>query len=109
MTNTDAPAIRCADCAHCKVFKHASESGRYILRVRCARDHWRRGKDGTVIATYHYHTVLRRSVSACPDYVSLSANDDDRRAYLDDLACTLPVEKLVYDPDGSLAGLPEDD
>ena len=93
-------AIVCADCAHCKVFKDTSTSGRYVLRVRCVRERWRKGKDGNVIATYHFHTVLRRRVADCPDYMTLSDGPDDRADYLDQLADELPVERIVYGQDG---------
>jgi hypothetical protein len=97
---TPTPLVVCADCEHCKVFKESSASGRYILRVRCTRNRWRKGKDGHVIATYHYHTVLRRRVQGCPDYTSVSDGPNDREEYLDQLADELPAERIVYGVDG---------
>jgi hypothetical protein len=102
---TSTPVVVCADCTHCKVFKETAASGRYVLRVRCTRERWRRGKDGTVVATYHFHTVLRRRVQGCPDYLSLSDGPEDRAEYLDQLADELPVERIVYEPDGEPADL----
>jgi hypothetical protein len=100
--NRKNPVIHCADCEHCKVVREYAPSGRYILRVRCAQGHWRRGKDGTTEATYYLHTVLRRKVPACTDYTSLSEDDDDRRKYVEDLECNLPVGRVVFNPDGSV-------
>jgi hypothetical protein len=99
-TPTKAPReVACADCVHCKVFKETSPSGSYVLRVRCAKDRWRKGKEQTV-ATYHFHTVLRRRVPGCPDYGSLSDGRSDHADYLAQLADELPVEVIVYAPDG---------
>ena len=94
--------IPCADCEHCRTYREAAHdcNGGYLLKVRCAKLHWRKGKD-QYEATYHLHTVLRRVVPACPDYASLSDDDHDRARYLDALAADLPVERIVYSADGS--------
>ena len=107
----DTPSpIPCADCLHCKVFKQTDpSSGRYILRVRCDRKHWVRGRRDRVEATYHLHTLLARRVPSCPDYESLSEDDDERQAYLNQLAEDLPCERYQYEPDGSFVGLDEEE
>jgi len=96
-----AKAIQCADCEHCRTYREVSQgsSGRYLLKVRCAKAHWRKGKD-QFEATYHLHTVLRRVVPACADYESISDSDQDRDRYLAALAADLPAERIVYNPDG---------
>ena len=91
--------IACADCVHCKVFKDVAPSGRYVLKVRCAKERWRKGQERTV-ATYHFHTVLRRRVRNCPDYSSLSDGRKDHTDYLAQLADELPVEPIQYGTDG---------
>ena len=103
----DKTQIRCADCLHCKVFKDSEPSGRYVLRVRCDKQNWVRGKNGRIKATYHLHTLMGRRMDACPDYDSLSEGEDDRDAYLRALAEDLPVEKYVYNPDGSFVDIEE--
>ena len=96
-----AKAIQCADCEHCRTYREIAQgsSGRYLLKVRCAKVHWRKGKD-QFEATYHLHTVLRRVVPACADYESISDDDQDRARYLAALAADLPVERIAYNPDG---------
>ena len=95
-------AIHCADCAHCKVFKEFSRTGTYIQKVRCAEGHWLRYKHIHLEATHPLHTLLRRVVAECPDYVSTSEDDADRAQYLTALAEDLPVEKFVYGRDGAI-------
>lgn len=99
--------IPCADCLHCKVFKEFERTGRYILKVRCAKAHWRRGKSNRLAATFDLHTLLNRHVEVCDDYDSISEDAEDRRQYLESLAEDLPVERHIYEPDGSFVDLEE--
>ena len=92
--------IRCADCEHCRTFRDTRDSGRYTLKVRCTKGHWRRGRDRQLEATYQMHTVLRRVVPTCADYASLSDDEQDRALYLNTLEDDLPVERIVYDVNG---------
>ena len=94
-------AIRCADCLYCQQFKDFARSGRYILKVRCAKGHWRRGRDDRLAATYDLHTLMERRVHKCPDYLSQSDDDEDRARYLAELRESLPIERHIYEPDGS--------
>ena len=103
----DAPEIRCANCLHCKCFKDFSRSGRYILKVRCARSLWRRGKDQRLVVSYDLHTLMNRQVPVCPEYESVSEDEHDRERYLCDLEEDLPLERYVYESDGSFAELGE--
>lgn len=90
------PRIRCADCAHCLQYRQVDEStGRYVLKVKCRKGHWKRGrKHGAV----DLHRVLARRMQKCMDYNSMSEDDQDREQYLRDLAATLPLERIIYDP-----------
>lgn len=95
--------VHCADCLHCKEFKATAPAGTYTLRVRCSKGHWRRGLNGRLEATYSLHTLLARCVPACPDYESTSDDVAERDAFLAGLARELPVEPIVYQPDGRRA------
>jgi hypothetical protein len=93
--------IRCADCLFCQGFKEFARSGRYILKVRCAKGNWHRGKDGRLAATYDLHTLMARRVQKCPEYESLSDSDEERERFLAELGPSLPIERHIYNPDGS--------
>ena len=92
--------IHCADCEYCRTFRDTSASGYYTHKVRCAKDHWRRGKSSQKNPSYPLHTVLRRVVPTCADYASLSEDEQDRALYLNTLEDDLPVERIVYDANG---------
>ncbi len=100
-TTPTAAEIRCADCLFCRQFKEFARSGRYILKVRCAKGNWHRGKDSRAAATYDLHTLPARRVKKCPEYESLSENDADRDRYLAELRDSLPLERHIYNADGS--------
>ena len=95
------PMIRCADCLHCQQYKEFARSGRYILKVRCAKGNWHRGKDSRLAATYDLHTLMARRVQKCPEYESLSDSDEERERFLAELGPSLPIERHIYNPDGS--------
>lgn len=97
--------IRCADCLHCQQFREVGAKGRYVLKVRCAMARWRRGKHDRLEATYSLHTLMARCVDACLDYESTSDDANQREAYLAGLAKDLPVELIVYAPDGRRVAL----
>ncbi len=90
--------IYCAECANCKLVREISATGRYIMKARCAQGHWlRNGKEALV----DYHNMDRRTLDACPDYITTSDNDSDRKAFVDGLDNTLPIERHIYEADGS--------
>ena len=99
--------VRCADCLHCKVFKRHARSGRYVLRLRCAKGKWTKGKKNPVEQTPPLHTLMRRRVKSCVYYESLSEDEADREQYLAALQEDLPCEQYVYEPDGSFADMTE--
>ncbi len=90
--------FHCAECQHCKTFRELATSGRYILKARCAKGHWRKkSKEDTC----DLHRVSARGRSSCRDYESSSDNDATRREYLDDLEDLLPLERHIHEVDGS--------
>lgn len=92
------PVIKCAECQHCKMFKEANRNGRYILKARCAKGHWFKGKTEV---TCELHKVSARRRDACPDYRSTSDNEEDRKAFIRGLDDFLPIERHIFNPDGS--------
>ncbi len=97
---------KCADCKNAKVFREVSgNSGRYLLKVKCAAGHWRRGrKQGDSV---DIHRILSRRRHKCPDYESMSDNEEDRKQYLADLATDLPDERILYEPNGEAVDILE--
>lgn len=90
--------IHCAECANCKLVRDVSATGRYILKARCKQGHWlKNGKEALV----DHHNVGRRTRAVCPDYISTSEDESERKAYVDDLDEALPIERHIYEPDGS--------
>ena len=87
----------CAECLHCKLFKQTNRLGRYVLKVRCARKHWFRGKSEI---TLDLHTAGLRYRNTCPDYASTSDDEADRLQYIAGLDEFLPIERHIYNPDG---------
>jgi hypothetical protein len=103
----DSPGLqKCADCLHAKLFKDVSAStGRYLLKVRCSRGHWPSGrKHGGAV---DLHRILSRRKHNCPDYSSMSDDDEDRKRYLADLARDLPYERILYEPNGEPVDMTE--
>jgi len=98
--------IKCADCLHCKMYREVDPTtGRYILKARCSKGCWlRAGRP----ATCDLHRVVSRRRAKCPDYVSTSKNEEDRRNFLRDLANSLPVERIIYDKFGEPVDLNEE-
>ena len=92
------PRFHCAECLHCKTFREVAKSGRYILKARCAKGHWRKGSKED---TCDLHRVSARSRVSCRDYESSSDDAATRREYLDDLEDLLPLERHIHEPDGS--------
>ena len=100
MSKTDnaAPLIKCATCLHAKQYREVNlATGRYVLKVTCAKGHWKRGRSQ---GTCDLHRVLARRTRKCTDYVSMLESDEDRRQFLRDLSATLPLEQIVYEPNG---------
>jgi len=89
--------IVCAECANCKMFKETNRQGCYILKVRCAKKHWYRGK---VEVTLDLHLASLRHRDACPDYASTSDDEADRLRYIAELDDFLPIERHIYTPGG---------
>lgn len=92
------PLIVCAECAQCKQFRETARSGRYILKARCAKGHWRRGAEEE---TCELHRVTERGRRDCPDYESTSDDEISRQAYLENLEEMLPDERHIREADGS--------
>lgn len=89
--------IVCAECLHCKMFKETNRQGCYILKVRCAKKHWFRGKTEV---TLDLHLASLRHRNACPDYESTSDDEADRLRYIAGLDDFLPIERHIFNPDG---------
>ena len=111
MSENDSSAktekIWCADCKHCMQYREVQEAtGRYLLKVKCSKGHWRRGKTGGACDLYR---ILNQRKQKCRDYVSVSENEQDRRLYLRDLARALPVERVYYDRSGKAINVRERD
>ena len=92
------PLIVCAECLHCTQFRETARSGRYILKARCAKGHWRKG---TREETCELHRVTERCRRDCPDYESTSDDEASRKAYLANLEYLLPDERHIHEADGS--------
>lgn len=96
-------SIKCADCLHCKQLRvSAKGTGRYVLKAGCNRGHWDRGGRA---GSCELHRVLGRRVESCPDYESMSDNEEERRESLQELSASMPKQRLVYEADGSVANL----
>ena len=96
-------SIRCADCMHCKQYREVNQAtGRYVLKVKCARGHWQRGRKHGAVDLYR---VMARRMQKCMDYDTMSDNEQDRARYLRDLAASLPLERIVYEADGEPADI----
>ena len=99
------PLVKCADCLHAKVYREAATStGRYLLKVRCIKGHWRIGRKH---GACDLHRVLAKRRHGCDDYSSMSQNEEDRLRYLNHLANDLPLERLFYEPDGEFVDITE--
>ena len=84
-------------CAECKMFRETNRQGCYILKVRCAKKHWFRGKTEV---TLDLHLASLRHRDACPDYASTSDDEADRLRYIAELDDFLPSERHIHTPDG---------
>ena len=101
----EAPLIKCADCLHAKQYREVNPAtGRYVLKVRCDKEHWRKGRKH---GDCPLHRTLARRRHKCGDFVSMSDNDEDRREYLKTLSATLPLEQIVYEPNGEAVDITE--
>jgi len=98
------PLIVCAECLHCTQFRETAKSGRYILKARCAKGHWRKGKWEE---TCELHRVAERGRRDCPDYESTSDDEASCQAYLANLEELLPDERHIHEPDGSFVNKTE--
>ncbi len=95
------PLVKCAECMHCKQYREfIPESGRYTLKVKCAKGHWRVGRKH---GACDLHRVMARRRHGCMNYVSSSDNEKDRQQFLEHLANTLPIELIYYEPNGEPA------
>ena len=92
------PVIKCAECLHCKMFKETNGSGRYILKCRCAKNHWvKRNQEDTC----DLHNVSARRRDACPDYKTTSDDERDKESFIRDLEDFLPLERHIFNQDGT--------
>lgn len=92
------PLIVCAECLHCTQFRETARSGRYIMKARCTKGHWRKG---TREETCELHRVTERGRRDCPDYESTSDDEASRQTYLANLEELLPEERHIHEADGS--------
>ncbi|MBM3957918.1 MAG: hypothetical protein FJ313_07690, partial [Gemmatimonadetes bacterium] len=91
--------LRCADCQNCRQFQETDPAtGRYVLKVKCIRGHWLRGRKRGATDLYR---VLSRRTPKCGDYVSMSEDAADREQFLATLSATLPLERIIFEPDGT--------
>jgi hypothetical protein len=101
----DKQLIKCADCLHAKQFREVNEAtGYYVLKVRCSKGHWRKGRKHGDCDLFR---ILARRSHKCQDYVSMSETEEERKEFLRALAATLPLEQIVYRPDGEPADIDE--
>lgn len=104
-TPVEAPLIKCADCLHAKQYREVNPATRrYVLKVKCAKGHWRKGRKH---GECDLHRVLARRRRKCADYVSMLDNEEDRGEYLKTLSATLPLEQIVYEPNGQPVDITE--
>jgi hypothetical protein len=94
----EAQTIRCAECFNCKVFKETNRNGRYILKCRCIKRRWYTGKKEI---TCEPHKLSARRRDDCPDYESTSDDEQDKKRFIDELEDFLPIERHIFNPDGS--------
>ena len=104
-TTKEAPLIKCADCLHAKQYRAVNPAtGRYVLKVRCAMGHWRKGRKH---GECDLHRVMARRRHKCTDYVSMSKSEENRRGFLKTLSATLPLEQIVFEPNGEPVDITE--
>jgi hypothetical protein len=104
-TPIEAPLIKCADCLHAKQYREFNPAtGRYVLKVKCAKGHWKKGRKH---GECDLHRVLARRRHKCADHVSISDNEEDRQEYLKTLSATLPLEQIFYEPNGEPVDITE--
>jgi hypothetical protein len=104
-TTKNAPVQKCCDCLSAKVFRETSgNTGRYLLKVKCVKGHWRVGRKH---GHCDLHRVMARRRHRCPDFESMSENEEDRKQYLADLAMDLPDERILYEPNGEPVDITE--
>ena len=97
-TSKKPPLVKCAECMHAKVYREfAPDTGRYVLKVKCAKGHWKVGRKH---GACDLHRVMARRKHGCKDYLSSSENEEDRIRFLGDLAASLPIERILYEPSG---------
>ncbi len=90
--------VKCVECMHCKQYREVSpDTGRYVLKVKCAKGHWRVGRKH---GACDLHRVRARRKHGCADYLSSSDNEQDRKEFLKDVAFSLPIELVTYEPNG---------
>ena len=90
--------VKCADCKHCVQFREVDKAtGRYVVKVNCTKGHWRKGRKHGYC---DLHRVMARRRRKCGDYVSMSTSEKDRQEFLRDLAAGLPLERILYEPNG---------
>ena len=103
MSESQEGTIRCADCRFCKQFKEVNQAtGGYLLKVKCSRGLWQVGRK---CGHTDLHRVMSRRMHKCPEYDSMSENEQDRARYLRSLAASLPLERIVYEANGEPADI----
>ena len=104
-TERTQPLIKCADCLHAKVYREvAPDTGRYLLKVKCVKGHWRVGRKH---GACDLHRIMAKRKHGCDDYQTMSDNEEDRLQYLKDLANDLPLERILYEPSGEAVDITE--
>ncbi len=96
--HTKRGLIYCAECMNCRIFREISTNGRYIIKARCAKGRWIRNKKET---TSEFHLITTRTRKRCRGYESTSETKKEKLAFVAALKKTLPIERHVYEADGS--------
>lgn len=106
MSNEESSTlVKCADCLNAKVYREvAPDTGRFLLKVKCVKGHWKQGRKHGA-CDLHRATAKRRH--GCKDYRTMSDSEEDRLRYLKDLANDLPLERILYEPDGEAVDITE--
>jgi len=103
--NNKPPLVKCADCLHCKLYLEVTtDAGRFLRKVKCVKGHWRVGRKH---GACDLHRVLAKRRHGCDDYISMSKNEKDRWRFLKHLAADLPVERILYEPNGEAVDITE--
>ncbi len=83
--------IYCANCINCKLIRHYTNDGKYMLRIRCSAGKWRKKLGDEKL--HKYFTIARRFMDHCDTYTPMG----DLKSYMKELRVNLPTKDEVYD------------